>query len=246
MFQKKEKPDSCSVKVDDKAPLIIRRDECGGDVKTGEKWENVLRRLARNLGGLVPQLEEGVDVVVDGEDHPEPVAFHQLGQRRRLPFVVGETLEEAVLVDLSYEEGWSKGHRPEEGREVLVGPPLMHQAPESAGQCREMYCCEIVQLQLNNSPGHSSRWSGSPWVSQGWWVAGVEPSLCPSGRSILSHTSCCSFHRLLGRGGGRCRRLGGSQGGGEAHGRPARHHPGGCNNRTVIIEQLSRGHLDHC
>ena len=74
----------------------------------------------------MPQLEEGVDVVVDGENHPEPVAFHQLGQCRRLPFVVWETFEEAILVDLSYEERWSKGHRAKEGREILVGPPLVH------------------------------------------------------------------------------------------------------------------------
>ena len=35
---------------------------------------------ARHLGGFVPELEERMDVVVDGENHPEPVAFHQLGQ----------------------------------------------------------------------------------------------------------------------------------------------------------------------
>ena len=170
-------------------------------------WGNVLGRFARDLGRLVPQLEEGVDVVVDGENHPEPVAFHQLGQCGRLPFVVWETFEEAILVDLSYEERWSKGHRPKEGREILVGPPLVHEAPESAGQCREMYCGIVVQLRLNNSPGHSSRWSaGSPWVSQGRWVARVEASLSSSCRSILSRTRC-PFHSLLGRGGGRCRRL---------------------------------------
>ena len=224
----RKKPDGCSVKVDDEAPLVIGRDECGRDVEAGEKREDVLRWLARHLRGLVPQLKEGVDVVVDGEDHPEPVAFHQLRQCRRLPFVVREALEEAILVDLSYEEGWSEGHRPEEGRKVLVGPPLVHEAPESAGQCREMYCCGIVvQLQLNNSPGHSSRWAGSPWVSQGRWVAGVEASLCSSSRSVLSET-CSTFHSLLGRGGGRCWRFRGGEGGGEAHGGAARHHPGSC------------------
>ena len=30
----------------------------------------------RHLGGFVPELEERMDVVVDGENHPEPVAFH--------------------------------------------------------------------------------------------------------------------------------------------------------------------------
>ena len=110
--QGQRKPDGCSVKVDDKAPLVIGRDERGRDVEAGEKREDVLRWLARHLRGLVPQLEEGVDVVVDGKDYPEPVALHQLCQCRRLPFVVWETLEEAILVDLSYEEGWSQGHRP--------------------------------------------------------------------------------------------------------------------------------------
>ena len=107
-----------------------------------EKREDVLRRLARHLGRLVPQLEERVDVVVDGEDHPEPVAFHQLGQRRGLPLIVRETFQEAVFVNLSDEERWSQGHGTEEGRKVLVGSPLVHQAPESEGQD-----CEIVQLQ---------------------------------------------------------------------------------------------------
>ena len=111
-------------------------------MEAGEKREDVLRRLARHLGGLVPQLEERVDVVVDGEDHPEPVAFHQLRQRRRLPLIVRETFQEAVFVNLSDEERWSQGHGTQEGRKVLVGSPLVHQAPESAGQD-----CEIVQLQ---------------------------------------------------------------------------------------------------
>ena len=111
-------------------------------MEAGEKREDVLRRLARHLGGLVPQLEERVDVVVDGEDHPEPVAFHQLGQRRRLPLIVRETFQEAVFVNLSDEERWSQGHGTQEGRKVLVGSPLVHQAPESTGQD-----CEIVQLQ---------------------------------------------------------------------------------------------------
>ena len=111
-------------------------------MEAGEKREDVLRRLARHLGGLVPQLEERVDVVVDGEDHPEPVAFHQLRQRRRLSLIVRETFQEAVFVNLSDEERWSQGHGTQEGRKVLVGSPLVHQAPESAGQD-----CEIVQLQ---------------------------------------------------------------------------------------------------
>ena len=34
--------------------------------------------FACNLRRLVPQLKEWVDVVVDGEDHPESVVFHQL------------------------------------------------------------------------------------------------------------------------------------------------------------------------
>ena len=76
-------------------------------MKTGEKWENVLGRFACDFSRLVPQLEEGVDVVVDGENHPEPVAFHQLGQCRRLPLIVRKAFEEAILVDLSYEEGRS-------------------------------------------------------------------------------------------------------------------------------------------
>ena len=62
----------------------------------GER-KDVLWRLAGHLGGLVPQLEEGVDLVVDGEDGPEAVRLEELREGAALPLVVRQPLQETVL-----------------------------------------------------------------------------------------------------------------------------------------------------
>ena len=79
-------------------------DEAGADVLTRGQGEHVHRGLGGDLGGLVPQLEEGVDIIVNGEHHPEPVALHQRGQGAGLALIVRQSLEEAVLVNFPNEE----------------------------------------------------------------------------------------------------------------------------------------------
>ena len=71
---------------------------------TRGQGEHIHRGLGGYLGRLVPQLEEGVDIVMNGEHHPEPVALHQLGQGAGLALIVRQSLEEAVLVNFPNEE----------------------------------------------------------------------------------------------------------------------------------------------
>ena len=67
------------------------------DVLANGERKDVVGRLAGHLCGLVPQLEEGVDLVVDGEDGPEAVRLEQLGEGAALPLVVRQPLQETVL-----------------------------------------------------------------------------------------------------------------------------------------------------
>ena len=62
----------------------------------GER-EDVAGRLVGDLGGVVPKLEEGVQLVVHGEHGPEAVRLEQLRQRAALPLVVRQPLQKAVL-----------------------------------------------------------------------------------------------------------------------------------------------------
>ena len=102
--------DGHRVKVDDEAPLAVCRYDAGGDVLTSRQGEDVDRGLGGNLRGLVPHLQEGVNIIVDAEHHPVPVALHQLGQGTRLLLVIWQPLEESILVDLADKERWTKWH----------------------------------------------------------------------------------------------------------------------------------------
>ena len=60
--------------------------------------KDVLGRFASgDLCGLVPELEEGVEVVVHREHRPEAVGLEQLREGAALPLVVRQPLQESVL-----------------------------------------------------------------------------------------------------------------------------------------------------
>ena len=83
----------------------------------------------------------------------------------------------------------------------MVGPPLVHQAPESAGQCcREMYCCAIVDRATAALTTHRVTPLGGPGprgCPKGGGCPGWKPPSAPppAGRSSLtpapSTTACC-------------------------------------------------------
>ena len=82
---------------------------------TSGQWEYVLWRLAGHLSGFVPQFQEWMKVIMDGEHNPEPVTLHQLGKCTRFLLIVGKPFKETVFVNLPDEEGWSDWHWSDEG-----------------------------------------------------------------------------------------------------------------------------------